>query len=181
MSTATTYLRALLHDTCKCLKRCNFKVHHVPFPLRRDSPQKLPSGHSGSLYRYCPPSPLSSACHVHGGAPCPSAGRERYVLLRGVEAGLVLQEQEEVGGSEWAERRLEVLEQGVTVALDDCAPLGHRRHGVAFPAPSWPALPGLSAVSLSPLSPWRLVGIAQSCHLMSAVRMLVQTWVCEQG
>lgn len=73
--------------------------------------------------------PLSSACHVHGGAPCPSAGRERYVLLRGVEAGLVLQEWEEVEGSESAERRLEVLERGATVALDVRAPMCHCRHG----------------------------------------------------
>ncbi|MEQ2206273.1 hypothetical protein XENOCAPTIV_026936 [Xenoophorus captivus] len=73
--------------------------------------------------------PLSSACHAHGGVPCPSAGQERYVRPRGVEARLVSQEREELEGSEWAEKSLEVLEPGVTVALDDCAPLCHRRHG----------------------------------------------------
>lgn len=49
---------------------------------------------------------------------------------RGAEARPVWQGQEELEGSDWAERTgLEGLEQGVTVALDDPAPLCHRRHG----------------------------------------------------
>lgn len=52
---------------------------------------------------------------------------------------------------------------------------------VAFRALSWPVQPVLSAVSLSPLSPWRPVWTVQSCRWRSAQRRLVWTGTSERG
>lgn len=52
---------------------------------------------------------------------------------------------------------------------------------VAFLAPSWPAEPELSAVSLSPPSPWRPVGTVRSCRWRSERRTLAWTETSEPG